>query len=212
MFSRHRARSALVAAIAMLTVLVGAPATANPADKANPAVAAALARIAANQHSTADITLIKRYPELARVVVDPSRTTITRTFSPNLVEHGSGLKAAGPVSTNELCAWVSVTITVETILGFDLFKWKHRAESCMDGANVTRWTSRYDQMDYADPTIYVRNLESHASGVPAYQAFSHMQRHLEQCVVKYGCYANWYPWSDITFYGDYYYSWSWGVG
>lgn len=213
MFPRYRPRFVLVAAaMALLTVLVGAPAAANPAGNADSAVAAALTRIAANEHSAADIALIKRYPELARVIADPSRTTVTKTFSPNLAENGSSPKIAGPYAVNELCGWVVVTVTVETILGFDLFIWNHRAEACMDGTNVTRWLLRYDQMIYADPTIYVRNLDSHVSGTPAYQATSVMQRHLEQCIIRYGCYANWYPWSAITYYGDYYYSWDWGVG
>ncbi|WP_341720531.1 hypothetical protein QQG74_13035 [Micromonospora sp. FIMYZ51] len=202
----------MAAVVALLTALVGAPATAKSASSADPAIATALAKIAANRHSAADIRLIKRHPELARVVADPSRTTVTKRFSPNLAENGSGAKVVGPYAASELCGWVVVTVTVETILGFDLFVWNHRAEACMDGTNVTRWLLRYDQMIYADPTIYVRNLDSHVSGTPASQATSVMQRHLEQCIIRYGCYANWYPWSAITYYGNYYYSWDFGVG
>ncbi|MFI6229580.1 hypothetical protein ACIBCR_19955 [Micromonospora echinospora] len=201
-------------AVTLVTALTAAPATAAPT--ADPTVAAALQRIAANSYSAADIALVQSQPDIARVVADPGRTTITRSTSPNLAGlFGGGTTAPKRAVTPlaETCGWVEVTITVYTVLGFDLFKWTHHAGACHNGINITRWTERYDRMDYADLTVYVRDLViNSAGGTPAAQTASTMQRHLEQCVIKYGCYANWYPWSTIYLFGNGTYDYRWGVG
>jgi hypothetical protein len=198
---------------AVLAIAVAAPAGAAVTGAADPAVAAALERIGTNTSTAADIALVKRDPELARVVVDPSRTTVTTTGNAGFVQRPAGqpgkAQVAGPVLNG--CGPVGVTITVKTLLGFDLFKWTHMVGACFDGYNVTSVYERYDYLNYADPTIYVRELQSSVTPL-GYEVRSFMQRHLEQCVIRYGCYANWYPYSTVILWGDGYWNYTWGVG
>lgn len=193
----------LVALMGAVLSLLQVPASAAPAGP-DPAVAAALARIATDTHTAADLALIKSQPELSKVA-DPDRTKIE-------VEPAQPLPGTADAGINaECCYWARVTVTVYTVLGFELFKWSHYVEFCINNGLVSRWLTRYDQMLYADPTIYVRDLVVNSvTATPAYSSTSTMQRHLEQCVIRYGCYANWYPWAWMRPQGNYQLYWNGG--
>jgi hypothetical protein len=196
--------------LATLTALPPSAAAASPGrgDAADPAVAAALQRIAAGTSTASDLALISGRPELAKVVADPSRTTITRTSSAGTQDLLAGRKPAGGagVSGIEYCGnWIEVTVTVYTVLGFVLFRWMHHAGYCIDYdvGVVTRWESRYDRLIEADPTIIFLGVTADsASPVPSSPAVSTMQRHLQQCILTYGCWANWYPWAQTYAWGN----------
>jgi hypothetical protein len=201
MFRYRRSLLALALAVATTLSLTATTAAAAPERAPDPAVAAALGRVAAGMSSTADLALIRSEPELAKLVADPSRTTVTRKQS---------LKAGPPsdagTSGVEICGnWIEVTVTQYTVLGFVLFQWRHHAGFCIDYqvGLVTRWEDRWDGMLYADPTVDVleRTADS-ATPLPGSPGASHMQRHLKQCILTYGCYANWYPWATAAIWGD----------
>jgi hypothetical protein len=68
-------------------------------------------------------------------------------------------------------------------------------------------------MMYADPTIEVKELTANeATPLPSSVGYSTMQRHLQQCILTYGCWANWYPWAQIGIAGNGQWGWAWGVG
>jgi len=190
------------------------PTTANAAPTgADPAIARSLQRISAGTWTADDIRQIKRDPALAKVVIDPSTVKVAVT--------GTGLdgRSAGGRSTDGIgtqatvCGWVEVTVSATTVLGFDFVKWLHHVSACNDGTNVTAITERYDRVVYADPTLYERELAANSlSGRPATVVVSVYQRHFEQCVIKYGCFSNYYPWSSIYLYGNGTYTYRWGVG
>lgn len=215
--SRRFTVSLLLSAVMAVLATGSTPAVAGaaPATGANPAVAAALHRIATKTHTAADIALIKRDPALARVVMDPARTTVSHRYVA-----ADGTTLAGPVApaaaamVAEQCGvGVQSTITAYTIGGFVFFRWTHLATVCIDLISVTRWWERYDRANYLDPTLYFQQLVGDsASPTPSRSAFSYRQRHLEQCVIKWGCFANYYPWSEITLNGDGSWSRTWGIG
>lgn len=190
----------LVALIGAVLPLLQAPASAAGPD---PAVAAALKRIAANMHSEADKALILADKELAAKVIDPDRTKVEVEPAKPLAIQPSDATMA------ECCYWARVTVTAKSLLGFDLFRWSHYVEFCIANGQVTRWLTRYDQMLYADATVYVRDLVVNSvTPTPAFSSTSTMQRHLEQCVVRYGCYTNHYPWSWMRPRGDFILEWN----
>jgi hypothetical protein len=201
---------AVTTAVAVPTAASAAPA---PGGKPDPAVSAALQRIAGGTSTAADVALISKRPELAKVV-DPSRTTVTRTTSPL---SRAALDGRTPVGVNgeEICGnWIEITVTAYTVLGFVLFQWKHHAGYCLDlqVGVVSRWEDRYEQMLQADPTIGVLELTvNSASPVPAGAASSVMQRRLQQCILTYGCWANWYPWGEAVAYGNGQWGWRGGA-
>ncbi|MGI5239361.1 hypothetical protein [Dactylosporangium sp. CA-139066] len=166
-------------------------------DPADPAVAAALARINDGTYTQADIDLIKTDPVLADEVPDPST---------NLAAMDVSGGDASPVYTIDAtsCWHVTVTVRRRSLLGSTLYKWHHYVEWCgtSSGKKVTKWRQRYDYVTNASSVVYVRelNAESHSS-TPVYNvATSFRQRHIEYCVVKYGCYTSHYPHSKIWVY------------
>lgn len=209
--------AALVATMVALCVAVlQAPAVAAPV--ANPdraqdrATVAALQRLATKTHTPADLELIKSQPELAAKVADPDNVKIEVDAPPELEAALANPSAVAPLG--ECCYWIKVTITQRTVAGFDLFKWVHYIEFCLEPmSHITRWVQRYDYLEYADGTIQPRNLVvDSATPAGGFSITSMKQRHLEQCVVQYGCYANWYPWSQIGVRADGLWGYNWGVG
>lgn len=212
---RGRTISVLLAATTALAVVGLAPTAASAAPTgADPDIARSLQRIAAGNWTADDLRQVRRDPAVAKVVIDPSTVTVTSTSS-GAPTRLSGQRGTDGASTQvELCGgWVDITIRATTILGFDFLQWVHHLGYCSDGTYVTRLTSRYDGVLYADPTLYVRELVVNSvTGAPAGRVTSVMQRHFEQCVIRYGCFANYYPWSSIMLNGNNTYTYNWGVG
>jgi hypothetical protein len=200
-------RKGLVALVAVtLTLLAGAPAAAANTDGRDPAIAAALSRIAAGTSTAADIALIKSRPEIAAQVADPTRTTVTIT---------NKLGSTQPGTLDDLPifpAWYEVEITSYTLLGFVHWKWLHHVDVYLDGVVVRQWTGRYDALTYSDGTAYVGALLSDAASfTPSTPVYSFKQRRLDICVFRYGCYASVAPYSQININGDGSWWYSWGV-
>jgi hypothetical protein len=194
-----RLRRLLMLPLAVATVaslgMFAAPAFAD--DSPDPAVAAALTRINDGTWTQADIDLIKTDPVLADEVPDPS----TNEAAADVLAEDTG-----PIYTTEAatCYYVNVGVRRRSLLGHTLYVWHHYVEWCgtSSGKKVTKWRQRYDYVTNASSIVYVRGLtaESHSS-TPVYNvATSFRQRHIEYCVVKYGCYTSHYPHSKIWVY------------
>jgi hypothetical protein len=203
---RHYRRGLVALTAAVVAILAAAP-PAGAATGKDPAVAAALTRIAAGTSTSADVALIKSRPEIAAQVMDPSATTVTVKDN-----HGQVVKT-GDLGTLEIFpAWYRVEITSYTYLGFVHWKWIHHVDVYLDGVVVRQWTARYDALTYSDGTVYVGALLSDAaSAVPTTPAYSFKQRRLDICVFRYGCYATTAPYSQININGDGSWWYNWGV-
>jgi hypothetical protein len=157
-------------------------------DPPDPAVAAALARISDGTYTQADLDLIKQDPttDLSAQDVLPEDTGAIYTIDATK------------------CWYVTVSVRRRSLLGHTLYRWHHHVEWCGSSSTkkVTKWLQRYDNVTSASSIVYVRELtaESHSS-TPIYNvATSFRQRHIEYCVVKYGCYTSHYPHSKIWVY------------
>jgi hypothetical protein len=208
---RHELRS--ISRLLVLVTFLGSitfaavPASAAEKSGADPAIAAALKRIANRTHTPADVTLIKSHPEIAARVGDPDR--------PPTVKVTSTRSAGGPAANaiNDLtCDWFTVEITARTFLGFVHWQWRHVIEVCWDGVVVTQWRNRWDTLSYSDSTAYAGPLIADGrSELPATPATSFYQRRIDICVPYFPCYASSNPWSEINLNGDGTWWWHWGV-
>lgn len=202
-------RKGLIALVAVaVTLLASAPAAAaNNTTGKDPAIAAALSRIAAGTSTAADIALVKSRPDIAAQVSDPSRTTVTITEKQG--------NSTGQRTIDDLPifpAWYEVEITSYTLLGFVHWKWKHRVDVYLDGVVVRQWTGRYDVLTYSDGTAYIGALLSDAASfTPSTPVYSIKQRRLDICIFHYGCYASVAPYSQININGDGSWWYNWGV-
>jgi hypothetical protein len=193
--------------LVLLTLLGSLTFAAMPAsaDKsgADPAIAAALERIANRSHTAADVALIKSRPEIAAQVGDPDRAPTVKLKSTDVARN----------SVNDLtCQWFSGEITSYTYLGFVHWVWQHVVEVCWDGVVVVQWRNRYDTMTYSDGSAYQGSLlGDSASQLPATPASSFLQRRIDICAPFYGCYASYAPWSQFNLNGDGSHWWHWGA-
>jgi len=213
-FSRHRWSACSVPVLAALVAaLVATPAMAAPSAGADPAVAAVFARFGAGTYTAADVKLVKSKPALARVVIDPGRTTsVVEDSNPELTAALSGRGNRTADALAETCGRRAVVITATSYLGDVIFQWRHDIGICSDGTKVTRWNGRFDRLDYAQSIVELGALTTDsASSVGGWGVTSVMQRTLALCVVNYGCYANRYPWSEIYIQADYHGQYWWGV-
>ncbi len=112
-------------------------------------------------------------------------------------------------STSSTARWVDVWFTMKSWLGSTIYTWHHRVDYCTKDGNVTKFLDRYDYLTNAQAQIEMKQLEVNQSGgVGTSSAWSHKQRHLQACLLKYGCWANYHPWSKITVNGDGTYSYT----
>ncbi|MFC4122329.1 hypothetical protein [Nonomuraea zeae] len=181
-----------------LAVLFGGATVASAAQE-DP-IAEALSRVANDTWTDADLDLIRSDPELAGQVADPKAP----------VETGVDASEKEEATTSAICgAWVDVWYRKRSLLGSTLYVWHHRVVYCRDGARVTRWQNRYDYITDSQSVVYVRGLQVNQAGaVPAASSWSHLQRIVELCVVKYGCYSTYKPHSLITVRGNGTYTYS----
>lgn len=191
---RARLGGAVVLAAALVTAL-GSPSIAQPAPSEENAIPAALQRIGNNTYSAADISLIKQHPQIAAQVPDPQHSTSKKV-------HGTP-KELSPTSAQERCHSVDDIRTRYSLLGSTIYNWHHYVEWCGSGDAVTQWGQRYDYVTDAQGIIYQRERTlDQKSPLPRSTATSHISRHMEYCVVRYGCYASTYPWSKLTLHPD----------
>lgn len=190
-----------VLAVAILLTLAGLSGVAETADASTRAVtSAALNRIAAGKYTAADLALVRNDPALAAQVPDPQGLTsgVTRSTLSSTATRVASTKTTA-AATASCGHWVDVWFKQKSLLGSTIYIWHHRVDYCRTSAKVTKFTNRYDYLTHAQSIVVVRGLTvNQKGGTGTYTAWSHLQRHLEYCVVKYGCYANTYPWSKIT--------------
>ena len=190
-------------ALALALAAIAVPAPAAP-DGADPKIASALARVDQGTWTQADLALLRSFPDLAASVPDPSQPVEASVASSD---------ETTALSARVCGAWVDVWFRKRSLLGSTIYRWHHKVVYCRSGGRVSSWQSRYDYLTDADSIVQVRGLVANqASGTGGTSAWSHKQRHLEYCVVKYGCYANTYPQSKITVRGDGSYSYSGSAG
>lgn len=130
-----------------------------------------------------------------RVTVESGRTPLTG-IAPNYTMSEDGVSMLA-------CFEYWNEITQYTLLGFVHWKWKHTANACYDGVVVTNWVQRFDQLTYSDGTAYMGNLIADSTTpLPTTPAASYYQRRIDICVLQYGCYGSYHPWSRININGN----------
>ncbi|WP_182901819.1 hypothetical protein [Microbispora sp. H10830] len=196
--ARRALRLSAAAALGLAVLLSGPPAAAAQGDP----IADALARVADGTYTNEDLELLKSDPEIAAQVPDPTKPDESSTSTND------------DASTHAICgAYADVWFRKRSLLGSTIYVWHHRVVYCRDGSRVTSWQNRYDYLSDAQSIVYMRELlVNQAGGVGTTSAWSHLQRHLEYCVAKYGCYASMKPWSRITVHGNATYSYTGSAG
>jgi hypothetical protein len=180
-------RMSVGASLLVSLALAAGPAQSTAADAA---IRSALSRVGHGTSSPADLALLRRHPAVAAGVPDPQQALETGRTS------GRRAQAAAAATCGR---WVDVWYRRRSLLGSTIYVWHHRVEYCSTPAAVTRWQTRYDYLTNVAAVIYVRErVVDTQTGLGTVNASSHLQRHLEYCIVKYGCYANSYPWARIT--------------
>jgi len=186
--SNRHAYRAVIVALAALIALALTPTGAGADTDVDPGIAAALQRVADKTYTDADLDYLRQFPEIAAQVPDPE------------APEESSVSAKAPTgSTIDACGWwVDVGYRKRSLLGFTLYVFHHYLQYCLSGSAVASWQARYDYLTNVDSVIYQREqVPNQQAGLGSYTAWSHIGRHLEYCVIRYGCYANTYPWSKI---------------
>lgn len=188
-----RTKRLLAGLFLLLTALGGVATPASAAEPDPVAIQEALARVAATGVMTdADRAIIQSDPELAQTVIDPGQTEVTD------VSEGTPGAPALPGKTS--CTHADRYIVYRSTLGFKTAEWHMRVNWCYNGKTVSSVSRDAYIANYDKATIkYHGEIKNSLQYRPGnVNARVYMQGHLEQCVIKYGCYANYYPFQDFT--------------
>jgi hypothetical protein len=216
MFRSFTRLGAVLGVLALALALLGAPAQARPEKRVNAhaAIAGALDRIADGTWTKADLALIKAHPSVAAQVPDPSVPADTGADiggTPNEL-------AGGAASTRALVTtcgyWVDVWYGKVSSLGNRIFKWHHKVGYCRNGSVVKQWEYRTDYLTEAQSGVQMKDEGFNAwqNGLGTGTATSFRQRRIDYCVFNYGCYENYYPYSQINVFGSGGYTYSGSAG
>lgn len=206
----------MLAVAGALTALLLGPATAATA-ATEAEYAAALEAVADGSYTSADLALIRSDPALAAQVPDPTRPLEVSVESspgtkakPKSTAEASLAESTTTLAATVYCgAWARIKYTQRSLTGSVIYTYATYTQYCRDGAKVLRWEARYDYLAASSSVVYWREqVVNQYAGLGTYTAWSHFQRHIEYCVVKYGCYANTYPWIKTTVRANGTYSYS----
>ncbi len=159
---------------------------------------AAIARLETGTNTAADLALIKSIPELSKLE-DPSKTTVSavsgRPTSP------TGIVRNAPVTSlsgTTYCRNVDVAYSHSTVFGELLYTWHHVIGFCYNGSTVGSFSPRYDYTSDRDSSMVIQELNRNDHwGENTSESYSILGRHIQQCVLNYGCITNDYPHSTI---------------
>ncbi|WP_369186982.1 hypothetical protein [Streptomyces sp. R08] len=206
---------------------------------ADPAMTAALQRVADGTWTQADLDYIKTDPTVADQVPDPSvpesnliteKTVATggeqhltvdelpsgadydasdEVTLPAIPDGDSGTVGRATTNWKEVDVWVKKY----SLLGSTIFTWHHVVNFAYNGSHVTSWGYRYDYLSQQQGMVQLKERATNqTTSAGTSSAYNLMQRHLQYCIAKYGCYADVYPWSKITVKGSGGYSYKYGSG
>ena len=189
---RHRLVSSVLATVSFLIPMcVGGAAR---ADSTHERSEAALSRIAQGRWTDEDLALIRAQPDLAAQVPDPRR--------PPHVDARTAVVATGATLATT-CKSYWVDYSYYSLLGSKIYTWEKFVTACYNGSVVTSINERYDWLPYRQTMITVKERTLDDQSVRgSWQYSSRIERHLEYCVAKYGCYADTYPWAQFKIYGN----------
>ena len=169
------------------------------ADSTHERTEEAISRVANGDWTKDDLTLIKSQPEVAGRVPDPSRKPdVVARSAP--VPTGATATLSAAVST---CKAYWVNYSYYSLLGSKIYTWQKYVSLCYNGSVVTSVNERYDWLPYRQSMVIVRERTiDEQSGKGTWQYSTRIERHLEYCVAKYGCYADTYPWGQMKINGN----------
>ncbi|MDR1851168.1 MAG: hypothetical protein LBR21_00720 [Propionibacteriaceae bacterium] len=130
--------------------------------------------------------LIENYPDLAAHL--PGKYVVTEEIVPL-----PSSRAAGKCKTHRGKG------ELKSLLGFTIFKFSHAAKVCTNGSKVTSHSK--PTYEITDPDILIESwkvVDRSVSGVGTGSSRSRIQVQVKHCVVKYGCYATYYPTGVIS--------------
>lgn len=202
---RRRIATVVVGLATVVTTTLGTALPASANTRYEQRLEDAVERVTTDDGWTqADIDIILENPSVAVQVPDPRVPTVVESES-STDEAAPGDDSGGEMrAAGEQCGqWVDVWFSHSGLLGGTIYKWHHYVGFCTSGGRVTRWENRYDYLTDTDGVIQRRELTANqTNGIGTGSAWSMLQRKLEYCVVRYGCYATVYPWSRITVNGN----------
>lgn len=180
--------------LGLLSGTIGsAAASDNSTGMPSPAVAALNELKTTGQLSDQARATLLRYPEIAAQVADPASSEVGSS---------STSLAGNPVGT--LGCWITdAWVRKRTVLGFTAYVFHHVTHWCANGSAVTSVHVRYPYISENDGQNYYRGLISDwVGGTPAWYVESFQQANMENCVIKFGCISNSYPWVKIKMWGN----------
>lgn len=147
----------------------------------------------------ADLDYIMQDPAIADQIIDPRPSGVESGVTEGVDE--SYAEAGPPEPTVTYCgAYLDVWYTHKSLLGSTIYTWHHKVVYFrIPNQRVTKWQARFDFLGYHQSIVHVEELVADTQwGIGTFTAHSYKQRHIELCVLKYGCYADLYPHSQLN--------------
>jgi hypothetical protein len=185
-------RLVLALGVAAAVALAGTPAQAATSRASDDAISGVLARIGqTGTLSAADRAILNTQPEVAAQVVVPSEVEVVDVAAEPAL---AGASASG-------CTYADRYVNYPSTFHATKVTWHVRVDWCYNGKTVYN-IRHYDYMgeDGGGVADY-KGMQINSLTYPGkvhYEANLAKQAHIQFCVVKYGCYANMYPYQRFT--------------
>lgn len=206
-----------LAAVAVLVMSAASGASARPGEgySVPKEVREAASRIMSKNHSTSDLKLVKKWPEVAATVPDPAGLSVVgdsaSPSSPQKRRIASGgvrsdvALAASKCPSGQKYMTYSGSVTQKSLIGDTLYTYSVTTSYCrwVSKKKVTRILWRGDEVTNKSSIVYIRDKKNNEARIAnGRDAYVYIKRELEYCVVKYGCYTVVYPYVKLWMDGD----------
>ena len=160
----------------------------------DPRMTQAIQRVGDGTWTDADLAYIRSDPAVAGAVADPRDEGVSGA------ETGRTSLAARTSRRLGSCNWwYRAWFRKRSLLGSTLYVYHHKVVYCRTRSRITRVQARPDWWTDPDSVAYWRRLsDNQLYGTGSGRVYTKKQRHIEFCLVRYGCYQNFYPWIGLT--------------
>lgn len=139
--------------------------------------------------------LVNSYPEVAAVVPDLRNASVSGGSSMTPATIGASAVVA---SATTRCTAYTGWNSLKSLLGFTIYRFEHQARVCSNGKVVTSHSTPTYEISHVDSTVSSwKIVDRYVKDVGTSLSTSRVQVRVEQCILKYGCYAYTYPTGTI---------------
>ncbi len=143
--------------------------------------------------------LISEHQDVAAQLPDLSEAQMESKSSAETVNTPENSTGEAEAASSAWCKVFSGSAANKSLLGFTIYVFNHSVRVCGDNSVITKHDKPRYWLEKQDILIDSWEIvDNYVTGVGSAKSTSRIQLRVKHCVLKYGCYANYYPTGTVV--------------